>query len=195
MTKRKVRPPKAPPLPPPVVGSRHSNRSGTNSLDAYREEVLAEIELDRIWIVFWMVLASLVVMLVSLTPVLKRCFNPGESAPSTWDRWIYLLLFFAIAQLMYAIYFVQLPTWFSARASALLSLTLACVYASGLALFSFAKWDSVWVTRLELIDEQQLRTPAQWCLAMLCLLLPLMFYQAKVSLVWRKQEASFGSVF
>ena len=76
-----------------------------------------------------------------------------------------------------------------ARVCAALSLGLACVYAAGLALFSFAGWDSAWVSRLDLVDEQQLGMPARWCLAMLCLLLPLVFYQGKVALAWRQQES------
>jgi len=150
--------------------------------------MLSEFGLDRIWIVFWLALASLSTMLISLAPVFREWMLSGDPLTTSWDRWIYLLLFLAMLQFAYVIHLVQLPTGFSLRMCAIVSLATASLYSLGLAFFLFAAVESRWVAWLDLIDAHRRGIPSNWCLFMLCLYLPLTFYQGKVAADWRREE-------
>ena len=63
------------------------------------------------------------------------------------------------------------------------------IYAAGLATFTFSQLDSQWVIWLDLADEQQAGATARWCLVIVCLSLPIAYYQGKVSMQWRERES------
>ena len=52
--------------------------------------MLSEVGLVRIGVVFWLALASLSTMLISLTPVVREWMHSGDPLTTSWDRWIYL---------------------------------------------------------------------------------------------------------
>ena len=91
-------------------------------------------------------------------------------------------------QSAYVIHLIQLPTGFSLRMGGIISLATASLYALGLAFFLFAPVESGGVVWLDLIDAHRRGIPANWCLFMLCLYLPLTFYQGKVAADWRREE-------
>ena len=186
--KRKDLPPPSPPLPPPLPSESRRGAVAKPSQRSARREMLSEVGLVRIGVVFWLALASLSTMLISLTPVVREWMHSGDPLTTSWDRWIYLLLFLAMLQSAYVIYLIQLPTGFSLRMCAIISLATASLYCLGLAFFLFAPIESGGVVWLDLIDAHRRGIPANWCLFMLCLYLPLTFYQGKVAADWRREE-------
>jgi hypothetical protein len=92
----------------------------------------------------------------------------------------------------YVLLFVQLPYWYTLRTNSIFSLILASGYAAGLAMFTFAQLDSQWIVWLDLADEHQMGIAQRWCLIMLCLSLPIAYYQGKVSAQWREREGQLA---
>ncbi len=181
------RPPEAPPTPPPLPEEvAKQNQSAADSLSPHLRDSLIDLELDQTWVVFWLSLSAVALAVISLGPVVYRWLH--SELATEWDRWMFLLLFFGLLQLAYVLLFVQLPFWFTLRSSSIFSLILASCYAAGLAVFTFSRLDSQWVVWLDLADEQQMGTAQRWCLVMVCLSLPVAYYQGKVSAQWRERE-------
>jgi len=105
-------------------------------------------------------------------------------------RWALLLLLIGGLQVAYGTYLIQVPHWSTVWIVTLMLLSIAGLYAMGLAIVLIADPGGWLVGRdgLQLADKLAGGKAALWCLCMVSLSTILAFFAGRLSFQWRRAE-------
>jgi hypothetical protein len=105
-------------------------------------------------------------------------------------RWALLLLLLGGVQAAYGVYLMLLTDWTSVWVVTLMCLTMAGLYAMGLAVVLVSD-PAGWLVGpggLQLADKLPRGQAALWCICMISLSTVLAFFAGRLSFQWRRQE-------
>jgi hypothetical protein len=137
--------------------------------------------------VYYLALLTSAVAICGAVPAVKELIDHFRAFESTGiENWAHILLLLAAIQLAYAAYSALVPDWGTLWVLAIFSVLVAAFYASGLAVFMFARSENLLLATLDLADEQFHGQGTRWCFLMLCLTLLLTYFYGRVSTRWHK---------
>jgi hypothetical protein len=168
------------PQPPPVAAAA----SPAAGLPPSRAVIHSA---DQRRAVNWLASGLGVVAAISIYPAVSEvAAHLSSPDPPGLDRWVSLALLLGIIQFAFVVYLVQLPDWSTTKATMVLAVGNAMLYATALGVSVMADNNNQVVLWLGLASQFSINQVRGWCFLMLLLMCSLAYFAFGVTFPWQK---------